>query len=155
MLKGRREKERKKNGHSNALQNQCITQGGAHTQPSGAWAAARPARGGGAGGPGPARSLRRSSQAPSFLSKFFQKKACFLQIFANISLVVLFVFIGLREEKNLFRARRFFQTFRRRLAAPALPRSLHPSTNSDYQEGLLSNSAGQPRRKNSIACLRR
>ena len=74
------------------------------TGPAGAdGAAARPARGGGAGGQGPARSLRRSSQAPSLLSKFCQKKACFLQIFANFSLAVYWDFKGLEEEKNFLR----------------------------------------------------
>ena len=55
-----------------------------------------------------ARGLRRRAtgprgKPPNFLRKFFQINVCFLQIFANISLVVLRVFSGLGEEKSFFR----------------------------------------------------
>ena len=58
------------------------------------------------GRPGLPRFLFRSPRAPrwrldaSFLRKFSQIKACFLQIFANFSLVVLSFFNGLGGEKN-------------------------------------------------------
>ena len=44
----------------------------------------------------------RGPRRPKFLSKFLQKNVCFRQIFANISLVVLFVFNMLVREKSLF-----------------------------------------------------
>jgi hypothetical protein len=46
------------------------------------------------------RQRPQGAKAPSFFSKLLQILACFLQIFANISLAVLSVFKDLSGEKS-------------------------------------------------------
>jgi hypothetical protein len=58
------------------------------------------------------RAARRQARAPSFLRKVLQIFACFLQIFANISLVVLIVFNGLVGKKLYFDDRGFSKFLR-------------------------------------------
>jgi hypothetical protein len=50
-------------------------------------------------------------QNPSFLSKLSKIFACFLQIFAKISLAVLIVFNELAQEKSFFAPWGGFQIF--------------------------------------------
>ena len=64
-------------------------------------------------GPVPGRGGADALTGPpaSFLGKFLQIKACFLQIFANISLAVLWDFNYLGEEKSLFSTIGVFANF--------------------------------------------
>jgi len=52
--------------------------------------------------PGGSGAGDKRPSPPSFLSKFSQIFACFLQIFANISLAVFCLFNELAREKSLY-----------------------------------------------------